>query len=93
MSIEDVKEQWPRPRIGERVRLRDTEHIGEVVSVRGAREVLKLMKEVEAMRFGPDAQATYGPHWMEIYYRADVMVRNRLRTVEPRDVKAVLPPD
>lgn len=93
MSLEDLKKQWPRPRVGERVKLFDTKHIGEVVAVRGAKAVLKLMKEVQAMRFGPDSQATYGPHWMDIYYQADVIVQKKLRTVEPRDVEKVLPPD
>lgn len=93
MTVEDLKKQWPRPRIGERVKLWNTKHIGEVISVRSASQVLTLMKEVVAMRFGPDSAATYGPHWMEIYYQADVMVQNKLRTVEPRDVEAVLPPD
>jgi len=93
VTIEDLRKQWPRPRVGERVTLWDTEHIGDVVSVRGAKEIIKLMREVQAMRFGPDMQATYGPHWMKIYYQADIMVKNKLRTVEPRDVKGVLPPD
>lgn len=93
MSLEDLKKQWPRPRVGERVKLFGTRHIGEVVAVRGARDVLKLMKEVQAMRFGPDSQATYGPHWMDIYYQADVIVQKKLRTVEPSEVEKVLPPD
>ena len=93
MSLEDLREQWPRPRIGERVKLWNTKHIGEVVSVRGARDVLRLMKEVQAMRFGPDTQATYGPHWMDIYYQADIRIGDQIRTVEPHDVEAVLPPE
>ena len=91
--IEDLKKQWPRPRVGERVKLWSTKHIGEVISVRSAGQVLTLMKEVQAMRFGPDSQATYGPHWMEIYYQADVLVRDKIKMVEPRDVESVLPPD
>jgi hypothetical protein len=93
MSIEDLKRQWPRPRIGERVKLWNTEHLGEVVSVRGASAVLSTMREIQAMRFGPDVQATYGPHWKEIYYQADVIIHNQLRTVEPREVEKILPPD
>lgn len=93
MSVEDLKRQWPRPRVGERVKLWGAKHIGEVVAVRGAKDALKLMKEVQAMRFGPDRQAAYGPHWMEIYYQADVLVRGGIRVVEPSDVEIVLPPD
>jgi hypothetical protein len=51
------------------------------------------MREIQAMRFGPDVKATYGPHWKEIYYQADIIVRNKLRTVEPREVEKILPPD
>jgi hypothetical protein len=79
--------------VGERVRVWGTKHIGEVLSVRSANQVLGMMKEVVAMRFGPDCQATYGPHWRGIFYQADIMIQNRFRTVEPRDIEAVLPPD
>jgi len=54
--------------------------------------VLKSMTEPEAMRFGPDTQASYGPHWIAIYYQADVIVDGVLKQVEPRLVDAVLPP-
>jgi hypothetical protein len=30
---------------------------------------------------------------MEIYYQADVIVQDKLKTVEPRDVEKVLPFD
>lgn len=91
MSFEDLIKQWPRPRVGERVRLTNGK-VGEVVIVRGANAVLKSMAEVEAMRFGPDTQASYGPHWMTIYYQADVIIDGAIRQVEPKFVDAVLPP-
>jgi len=46
MDLEGLRKQWPRPRIGERVKLWNSKHIGDVVSVRGAIEVLKNMREV-----------------------------------------------
>jgi len=92
MSLDDLKKQWPRPRIGERVKLWDG-HIGEVLSVRGANQVIKMMRDVQAMRFGPNTQATYGPHWRQIYYQADIALKNKVRVIEPRDVEMVLPPD
>jgi hypothetical protein len=91
MSLEDLLRQWPRPRVGERVRLSDGTVV-EVIAVRGAKTRLKLMTEPEAMRFGPDTQASYGPHWMSIYYQADVLIGGALRHIEPKDVEEVLPP-
>lgn len=92
MGVEAIREQWPRPRVGERVKLHERGQVGDVASVRGAKTVLRSMREIQALRFGPEQQATYGPHWMEIYYQADVYVRGKLRVVEPRDVAEVLPP-
>ena len=91
MSLEDLLRQWPRPRVGERVRLHNGREF-EVLAVRGALARLKLMDEPEAMRFGPDTQASYGPMWMKIYYQADIIVDGALRQIEPKDVEAVLPP-
>lgn len=92
-AVEQLREQWPKPRVGERVKLHNTKHIGEVVAVRGASDVLRSMREVRAMRFGPDCQATYGPYWMDIYYQADIVIQKKMKTIEPRDVEKVLPPD
>ena len=94
MSLEDLKQQWPKPRIGERVKLWNSDHICEVVSVRSASDVLSTMREIQAIRFGPDVQATYGPYWMDIYYQADIRyIHNTIRTVEPREVEKIFPPD
>jgi hypothetical protein len=92
MGVEDLKAQWPRPRVGERVRLHERDQVADVAAVRGATIVLRSMKEIQALRFGPEQAAAYGPHWMKIYYQADVYVRGKLRVVEPRDVAEVLPP-
>jgi hypothetical protein len=79
--------------VGERVRLRERGQVGDVAAVRGAKVVLKSMREVQALRFGPDQAAAYGPHWMKIYYEADVYVKGKLQVVEPRDVVEILPPE
>jgi hypothetical protein len=92
--ISDLRKQWPRPRVGERVVLRgERRRVGEVVEVRSASTVLSCLREIEALRFGPEQAASYGPHWRKIYYQADVWVRGKLRRVEPRDVVEVLPPE
>jgi len=78
MSIEELLKQWPRPRVGYRLRLRDGKEC-EVLAVRGALARLKMMSEPEAMRFGADTQANYGPYWMKIYYQADIIIGGNLR--------------
>jgi len=91
MALEDLKEQWPRPRVGERVRLQ-TGRVHEVISVRSARTVLSQLDEMTAMRLGTDKRATYGPLWLDVYYQADILENGVLKTIEPNSVKEVLPP-
>lgn len=91
MTLEDLFKQWPRPRVGERVRLRNGK-IAEVLSVRGAIAIIKTMTDMQALQFWPMIQATYGPKWKQVYYQADIMVDGILRQIEPRDVEEVLPP-
>ena len=91
MSLQDLLKQWPRPRIGERVKLYSGK-VANVVAIRGARARLRTMTEPEAMRWGPDTQASYGPLWMDIYYQADIIVGGVFGQVEPKDVEEVLPP-
>lgn len=82
---------WPRPRIGQKVRLRNG-RIGEVISVRTARDVLRTMTEDDALAMGPRTAALYGANWLEIYYEADVRPPNSMNmyTVRPNDVEAIL---
>lgn len=81
--------QWPRPRVGQYVILRSGK-VGEVVTVRKARDVLRGMNEVEAMLLGPKSQALYGVGWMDVYYEADVRIGHDLRKVTPSDVERIL---
>lgn len=65
-------EQYPRPRVGQRVRLYDG-RVATVVAVLKANAVLKMMTEVEAIALATAAQARFGQNWREVYYHADVM--------------------
>lgn len=86
---------YPRPRVGQRVKLK-TGRVVEIVTVRRAREVLSVMTEVEAMAMGPTMQALYGRHWLEVFFRAEAMVPGTARrqpsimNVEPVDIESIL---
>ena len=91
MTLEALLKQWPRPRVGERVRLRNGK-IADVLAVRGAMALIKMMTDAQPLQFWPMIQATYGTEWKKIYYQADIMIDGAFRQVEPRDVEEVLPP-
>ena len=88
MSLE---ESWPRPRVGQRLKLRSG-RVVEVVLVRTARDVLRGMTELEAVLMGPKNAALYGIHWLEIYYEVEVRPPNSVDmfTVRPNDVESIL---
>lgn len=74
------------PKIGDRIKLLTGEE-GEVVFCENATSILKQMNEGQAMQFGPEKQAVYGKYWLDIYYRADVVLDNgKILTIEPNDV-------
>jgi len=91
--VSDIMNQWPRPRIGERVRLRSDKKVYEVITVRGAKDILRTMDELQAMRFRPNVQSRYGKNWLSVYYRIEIRRHGVLEAVEPNDVEEVLPPD
>ncbi len=93
VEIEALKSMWPRPRVGERVRL-SRGRVGEVITVQKARVVLKNKSELEALMLTPQLQSTFGKHWIEVYYEADVRILGRLTfmRVTTVDVEEVLPP-
>jgi hypothetical protein len=94
-GLETMKAMWPRPRIGQHVRLKKNGRVAEVVMVTKARDVLKSMTEMEALLLGPRCQALYGIHWLDIYYEAIVMVPGTMmqQTIKPTDVDAIVEPD
>lgn len=85
-------EQWQRPRVGEQVELADGK-IAEIIIVRKLRDILSAMDEIQAMRFSVNVQARYGKNWSKFYYQADVMLRGNIKTIEPNDIREIMPPD
>lgn len=93
-AIAKLQELHPRPRIGQRLKLRKGGKIVEVIGVRNARAILRLKNEVEALLMGPRLQAAFGSYWIEVYYEADVVVGDSaMITVNTMDVEAVLDSD
>lgn len=91
--VEKLQEMYPRPRVGQRVKLRKGGgKVVEIVTVRRARDVLKGMQEHQAMMMGPSMQALYGVHWMEVYYEAEAIVPGvpRILRVTPVDIESIL---
>jgi hypothetical protein len=87
-----MKEMWPRPRVGQWVKLKKNGKHAEVIQVTKARDVLKMMTEMQALLLGPRNQALYGIHWLDIYYEAIVMVPGSMmqQTVTPNDVEEIV---
>lgn len=82
---------WPRPRVGQWIKLKKNGRVVEVVVVRSAREVLKTMTETSAMMMGPTQQAIYGMHWLEVYYEAEYIAPGpTIGKATPNDVEAIL---
>ena len=83
---------YPRPRVGQRVRLKNGRLV-EILAVRRAREVLSTLQEHQAMMLGPKMQALYGRHWLEVYFEAEAIVPGvpRILKVEPVDIDRILP--
>jgi len=90
-----MKKMWPRPRIGQCVRLKKNGKVAEVITVTKARDVLKGMTEMNALLMGPRCQALYGIHWLDIYYEAIVQVPGTMiqQTVTPIDVEEIVERD
>jgi len=72
LVVASLIEQYPRPKVGQGVRLHDG-RTATVVNVFKANSVLKMMTEVEAIALATMAQARFGEHWRDVYYHADVM--------------------
>jgi hypothetical protein len=82
---------WPRPRIGTRVHLKNGVS-GEVISVRSAADVLRGKTEMDAMIMGPRMRALYGSQWMSVYYEADIILdgdEGEMKTVTTQDIERV----
>lgn len=90
-KIAKLKESWPRPRIGQRIKLRNG-RIGEVVSVRSARDILKMKTEVQALMMISSMKPSFGVFWAEVFYEADLYLRGRMITITTREVDEILPP-
>lgn len=82
---------WPQPRVGQRVKLRNG-HTCEVYTVRSAKDILKSKTEAQALVMIAEVQASFGQHWTEVYYEADVYWRGRIITVDTRQVAEVIDP-
>jgi hypothetical protein len=93
-AIEAMRKMYPRPRVGQYVKLKKNGRVAEVVTLSKARDVLKGMTEMQALLLGPRCQALYGIHWLEIYYEAVVRVPGMMmqQTVRPTDIEAVVDP-
>lgn len=90
-QVEKLQKMYPKPRVGQVVKLRNGKMV-EIITVRRARDVLKGMREVEAMMVGPRMQALYGRHWLEIYFEAEGMVPGvpKILKVTPVDIEPVI---
>ena len=90
-EVQRLREMYPRPRVGQMVKLRSSGKFAEVIFVRRARQVLKGMQEVPAGMLGAQARASYGKFWLEVYYEAEckLMGTHRLITVRPLDVAEI----
>ena len=93
-GLEAMRQMYPRPRVGQYVKLKRGGPAAEVIIVRKARDVLKTMNEMQAMLLGPKCQALYGVYWLDVYYEAIVMVPGAMvqQTVTPIDIEAILDP-
>lgn len=93
-ALKRVQAMWPRPRVGQQVRTRSG-RVGEVITVAKARDIIRSKSEVEAMMMAPRLQASFGKHWLDVYYEADVVFSGRLgiQRVSALDVEEVLEPD
>lgn len=88
----NLADSWPRPRVGQRVKLRRNGKVLEVITVRTARDVLRSMTELQAIEMGPKNSALYGVNWLEIYYEAEVRLPDAVEiiTVTPNEVEEVI---
>lgn len=93
-SVEALREMYPRPRVGQWVKLKKNGRSAEVITVLKARDVLKGMTEMQALLLGPRCQALYGVFWLDIYYEAVVRVPGAMmqQTITPVDVEAIVDP-
>lgn len=89
-AIKTLQELHPRPRIGQRVKLKETVRLGEVIAVRRGRDVIRFMDEVQALQMHGRLQAAFGSFWIEVYYEADILVGDTMFTVNTMDVVEVL---
>ena len=93
-AIKTLQEMHPRPRIGQRVKLRKGGPFGgrvaEVIGVRKARAVLRLKNEVEAIMMGTRLRTAFGSHWIEVYYEVDIIIGDAMITVDTIRVEEVM---
>lgn len=93
-SVEALRKMYPRPRVGQWVKLKKDGRLVEVVTVSKARDVLKGLTEMQALLLGPRCQALYGVFWLDIYYEAVVRIPGAMmqRTITPVEVEAIVDP-
>lgn len=85
-------DQWPRPRVGQVVKLHDGRR-GTVVVVRKANAVLKAMGEGEALLLSANQRARFGQNWREVYYQADIIFQTGvLHTIDTSHVESIHEP-
>lgn len=89
-AIKRLREMYPKPRVGQRLKTRKGKLL-EVVIVRSAREVLKGMREEQAIMVGPRMQALYGKHWVDVYFEAECVAVGspQVVTVSPMDIAEI----
>lgn len=62
----------PRPRVGQRVRLRSGAE-ATVISSRRARDILIMLPEIEAASLTAECLGRFGSNWIDLYYEVDVV--------------------
>jgi len=89
--VASLIEQYPCPRVGQRVKLHDG-RVATVVTVLKANSVLKMMTEAEAIALATNAQSCFGQNWRDVYYHADVMYPSgAMDIIDTSKVREVLP--
>lgn len=91
-SSSPLGDMWPRPRVGQFVKLRKNGTLAEVIIVTKARDVLKSKTELQALLLGPKCQALYGVQWLDVYYEAIVRIPGTASqfTVTPVDIDGIV---
>lgn len=101
---EALKKLWPRPRIGQKVVLGRGVGVRppilsgrevEVVGIMNAADVIRGLSDRAAVIKGTNLRSSMGPHWMSLYYEAEVLFETPrggvlMAVVTPHQIETML---